>query len=240
MSPAKTEIPSLGGVNNSGGLFGKAGIASRGRAEGRSHVSSAARGTRGLTLLLGLGLDELARLISTRLGTKRLSGRSKPWFDGEKGHMELGDLITPEAVIPTLTAKSKKQVLQDLAEQAAELTGLGARGMFETLLQRERVGSTAVGRGIAIPHGQVAGLERILSVFARLHPAIDFEAPDEEPVDLVFLLLVPEHAGADHLKALARVSRLLRQPQSAERLRIAQDRATIYSILTEPAAMEPV
>src|SRR5262245_16248029 len=103
--------------------------------------------------------------------------------------MELGDLIMPEAVIPTLAAKNKKQVLQDLAERAAELTGLRTRDIFETLLQRERLGSTAVGRGIAIPHGQVAGLEQIFSVFARLHPAIDFEAPDEEPVDLVFLLL---------------------------------------------------
>jgi nitrogen PTS system EIIA component len=156
----------------------------------------------------------------------------------EKRHMELGDLIKPEAVIPTLAARNKKQVLQDLAEQAAALTKLNARDIFETLLQRERLGSTAVGRGIAIPHGQVAGLQRILSVFARLHPPIDFEAPDEEPVDLVFLLLVPEHAGADHLKALARVSRLLREPHSIERLRAAHDCATIYAILTQPTAVE--
>jgi PTS system nitrogen regulatory IIA component len=152
--------------------------------------------------------------------------------------MELGDLITPEAVIPTLAAKTKKQVLQELAERAAELTQLSAPDIFETLLQRERLGSTAVGRGIAIPHGQVAGLQRIVSVFARLHPPIDFEAPDEEPVDLVFLLLAPEHAGADHLKALARVSRLLRAPQSIDRLRAAHDRATIYAVLTQPTAVE--
>jgi PTS system nitrogen regulatory IIA component len=154
--------------------------------------------------------------------------------------MELGDLIQPEAVIPTLAAKNKKQVLQELAEHAAELTGLRARGIFETLLQRERLGSTAVGRGIAIPHGQIGGLQRILSVFARLQPAIDFEAPDDEPVDLVFPLLVPEHAGADHLKALARISRLLRAPQSIERLRAAHDRAAIYAILTQPTAVETV
>jgi PTS system nitrogen regulatory IIA component len=147
-------------------------------------------------------------------------------------------LITPEAVIPTFAAKSKKQVLQDLAEEAANLTKLHARDIFETLLQRERLGSTAVGRGIAIPHGQVAGLQRIVSVFARLQPPIDFEAPDEEPVDLVFLLLVPEHAGADHLKALARVSRLLREPQAIEMLRAAHDRATMYAILTEPTAVQ--
>jgi nitrogen PTS system EIIA component len=154
--------------------------------------------------------------------------------------MELGDLIMPEAVIPTFAARNKKQVLQDLAEHAATLTQLGARGIFETLLQRERLGSTAVGRGIAIPHAQIAGLERIVGVFARLHPPIDFEAPDEEPVDLVFLLLAPEHAGADHLKALARVSRLVRTPHASERLRAALDGAAIHAILTEPTAVEAV
>jgi PTS system nitrogen regulatory IIA component len=154
--------------------------------------------------------------------------------------MELGDLIIPEAVIPTFAARNKKQVLQDLAEHAATLTQLGARDIFETLLQRERLGSTAVGRGIAIPHGQIAGLERIVGVFARLQPPIDFEAPDEEPVDLVFLLLAPEHAGADHLKALARVSRLVRSPHASERLRAAHDSASIYAILTEPTAVEAV
>jgi len=152
--------------------------------------------------------------------------------------MELGDLISPEAVVPTLAATSKKQVLQDLAEKAADLTGLHGRDIFETLLQRERLGSTAVGRGIAIPHGRVAALQRIVSVFARLEQPIDFEAPDEEPVDLIFLLLAPEHAGADHLKALARISRLLREPQSIERLRSSHDRATIYSVLTQPTAVQ--
>src|SRR5262245_39270857 len=158
----------------------------------------------------------------------------------EKGHMELGDLIMPEAVIPTIAARSKKHVLQDLAEYAATLTQLRARDIFDTLLQRERLGSTAVGRGIAIPHGQIAGLERIVGVFARLQPAIDFEAPDEEPVDLVFLLLAPERAGADHLKALARVSRLVRSPHASERLRAAHDAASIHAILVEPTAVEAV
>jgi nitrogen PTS system EIIA component len=151
--------------------------------------------------------------------------------------MELGDLITPEAVIPTLRASNKKQVLQELSEKAAGLTGLDARDIFETLLQRERLGSTGVGRGIAIPHGRVAGLKSIVSVFARLEAPIDFEALDEEPVDLIFLLLAPEHAGADHLKALARISRLLREPQSIERLRASHDRAALYAVLTQPAAV---
>jgi PTS system nitrogen regulatory IIA component len=152
--------------------------------------------------------------------------------------MELGALITSDAIIPKLAAKTKKHALQDLADKAAALTGLDGRDILEALLQRERVGSTAVGRGIAIPHGRLAGLQRIVSVFARLAQPVDFEAPDEEPVDLIFVLLAPEHAGADHLKALARVSRLLREPQTIERLRSSHDRATLYSILIEPSTVQ--
>jgi PTS system nitrogen regulatory IIA component len=126
-------------------------------------------------------------------------------------------------------------VLQDLAQKASALTGIGAREILETLLQRENLGSTGVGRGIAIPHGRLAPLKSIVSVFARLEEPIDFEALDEEPVDLIFLLLAPEHAGADHLKALARISRLLREPTTIERLRASRDRAALYSVLTEPA-----
>jgi PTS system nitrogen regulatory IIA component len=150
--------------------------------------------------------------------------------------MDLSDLITPEAVIPTLKAKSKKQALQELAGKAAGLTGLDAHDIFEALLQREGLGSTGVGRGIAIPHGRLPGLRKIVSVFARLEEPIEFEALDGEPVDLVFLLLAPEHAGADHLKALARISRLLREPSSIAKLRASKDRAALFSVLTEPAA----
>jgi PTS system nitrogen regulatory IIA component len=150
--------------------------------------------------------------------------------------MDLTDLIAPEAVFPALKAKTKKQALEELAQRAARLTGLDGRDILETLLQRERLGSTGVGRGIAIPHGRVPALKRIVSVFARLDEGIDFEALDDEPVDLIFLLLAPEHAGADHLKALARISRLLREPSSIEKLRASKDRAAIYSVLTESAA----
>jgi nitrogen PTS system EIIA component len=149
--------------------------------------------------------------------------------------MELGDLLTPDSVIPSLKAKTKKQTLQELAEKAAEATGLAPRDVLETLLQRERLGSTGVGRGIAIPHGRLAALKRIYCLFARLETPIDFDALDDEPVDLIFLLLAPEHAGADHLKALARISRLLREPFTIERLRASRDRAALYSVLTEPA-----
>jgi nitrogen PTS system EIIA component len=151
--------------------------------------------------------------------------------------MELGDLLTLEAVIPSLKAKTKKQALQELAEKAAALTGLAARDILETLLQRERLGSTGVGQGIAIPHGRMTALKSILCIFARLEAPIEYEALDDQPVDLVFLLLAPEHAGADHLKALARISRLLREPQSIEKLRAAHDRAALYAVLTQPAAV---
>jgi len=149
--------------------------------------------------------------------------------------MDLADLITPEAIYPSLKAKTKKQALQELAQRAAALTGVDAREIFDTLLQREHLGSTGIGRGIAIPHGRVAALRNIVSVFARLEEPIDFDALDNEPVDLIFLLLAPEHAGADHLKALARISRLLREPSSIEKLRASKDRAALYSVLTEPA-----
>jgi PTS system nitrogen regulatory IIA component len=149
--------------------------------------------------------------------------------------MDLRDLIAPQAVMPSLKAKTKKHVLQELAQKAAALTGADGRQIFDTLLQRERLGSTGVGRGIAIPHGRLPTLKRIVSVFARLDEPIDFEALDGEPVDLIFLLLAPEHAGGDHLKALARISRLLREPATIERLRAAGSPAALYSVLTEPA-----
>lgn len=149
--------------------------------------------------------------------------------------MDLGDLIKPEGVISALKAKSKKQVLHELSHKAAELTGVDERAIFETLLQRERLGSTGLGRGIAIPHGKPPGLKHITCIFARLETPIDFEATDGEPVELVFLLLAPAEAGADHLKALARISRLLRDPLAIEKLKASRDRAALHAVLTEPA-----
>ncbi len=150
--------------------------------------------------------------------------------------MDLSDLVSPQGVIAPLRVASKKQLLQELAAKASPIAGLPERDIFETLLERERLGTTGVGHGIAIPHGKVAGLTRIHGLFARLDSPIDFEAIDDEPVDLVFLLLAPEGAGADHLKALARVSRLLRNQTVCEKLRGAEDRSAIYAILTEPSA----
>jgi PTS system nitrogen regulatory IIA component len=149
--------------------------------------------------------------------------------------MEIVDLLAPEAVIPALKASSKKQLLQELAHHAARLTQIPERRIFETLNERERLGSTGMGQGIAIPHGRLAGLTRIIGVFARLDTAVAYEAVDDQPVDLVFLLLAPEAAGADHLKALARVSRLLRNQATCEKLRAATKSEVLYALLTEPS-----
>lgn len=146
------------------------------------------------------------------------------------------DLITPKSIIANLRAGSKKQVLQELARRAAELTGQHERAVFDVLLERERLGTTGVGHGIAIPHGKLPSLDRVYGVFARLERPVDFDAIDEQPVDLLFLLLAPEAAGADHLKALARVSRLLRDASLCEKLRGADSADAIYALLTQQEA----
>ena len=116
------------------------------------------------------------------------------------------------------------------------MTGLDERKIFEILLQRERLGSTGIGHGVAIPHGKLPKIERIFGLFARLDKPIDFEALDGEPVDLVFLLLAPESAGADHLKALALIARLLRDSNNARKLRSARDSNALYAVLTATPA----
>jgi PTS system nitrogen regulatory IIA component len=150
--------------------------------------------------------------------------------------MPLNDLVAPNAILPALKVNGKKQALQELAAKAAELCGQNERMIFEILLQREKLGSTAVGNGIAIPHGKLPKLNRLFGVFARLERPIDFESLDGQAVDLVFLLLAPEGAGADHLKALARVARLLRDPEVAHKLRDSRDVEALYSVLALPSA----
>src|SRR5262245_43627950 len=147
--------------------------------------------------------------------------------------MEISDLLKPEAVISGLKASSKKQALQMLAKHAAQITGVNERTIFETLMERERLGTTGVGNGIAIPHGKLADFKRLYGLFAKLDKPIDFDAIDEQPVDLIFLLLAPEGAGADHLKALARVSRLLRDASTCEKLRGADTADGLYLLLTQ-------
>jgi len=150
--------------------------------------------------------------------------------------MHLSEIIASDAVFADVKAGSKKQLLQELSGLSSKQTGLDARLIFETLLQREKLGSTGLGNGMAIPHGKFAGLDRVYGFFARLPNPVEFEANDDQPVDLVFLLLAPESAGADHLKALARISRLLRDPGLVAKLRGTDTEDGLYAILTEPVS----
>ena len=148
--------------------------------------------------------------------------------------MDLCDLLAPDGIIAPLKVTSKKHALQELATIAAERTGLDSREIFNTLLQRERLGSTGLGRGIAVPHVKFAGLRNIVCLFARLEDSIDYESHDGEPVDLVFLLLAPDHASGDHLKALASISRVVREPSVLDALRNAPDVKGLRVALTRP------
>ncbi|QDZ02172.1 PTS IIA-like nitrogen regulatory protein PtsN [Nitratireductor mangrovi] len=150
--------------------------------------------------------------------------------------MDLSDLIEVSAVMPALKANSKKQLLQMLAEKASQITGIPEREVFDTILQRERLGSTGVGNGIAIPHGKLPGVEAITGLFARLETPVEFEALDDQPVDLVFLLIAPEGAGADHLKALSRIARVLRDPDTVAKIRGTKDAAAIHTFLASKPA----
>lgn len=150
--------------------------------------------------------------------------------------MPLTDIVAPNAIIPALKINSKKQAIQELAARAAKLCGQNERVIFETLLQREKLGSTGIGHGIAIPHGKLATLDKLFGLFARLERPVDFESLDGQPVDLIFMLLAPEGAGADHLKALARVARLLRDRDIAHKLRQLRDAEALYAVLTAPSS----
>ena len=150
--------------------------------------------------------------------------------------MTLDSLIDRQSVLANLKAPNKKQLLQELSHALAGRVAIDHRVIFETLLTREKLGSTGIGQGIAIPHGKLPSISRVYGLFARLSQPVDFESVDGQPVDLVFVLLAPEHAGADHLKALAKISRLLRDPAVVAKLRGTEDAEGLYAILTEPAA----
>lgn len=150
--------------------------------------------------------------------------------------MSLADLIVQDAVLPALKVNSKKQLLQELSAKAAQVTDLSEREIFDVILQRERLGSTGVGNGIAIPHGKLNSINNIVGVFARLDAPVDFEALDDQPVDLVFLLLAPEGSGADHLKALSRIARVLRDGDMVMKLRQTESASAIYAFLTDTPA----
>jgi PTS system nitrogen regulatory IIA component len=150
--------------------------------------------------------------------------------------MEIHDILAPSSVLTSVRATSKKQALQELAKHASLVTGLHNRTIFDVLLERERLGTTGVGRGIAIPHGKLSELERLHGIFAVLEQPIEFDSVDDQPVDLIFLLLAPESAGADHLKALARVSRLLRDSSFCDQLRATANAGDLFEVLTRGPA----
>jgi PTS system nitrogen regulatory IIA component len=153
----------------------------------------------------------------------------------ERGsRMELSDIIPREGVLFALRSGSKRHALSELASLAEGFVGVPQRRILDAVLEREKLGSTGIGNGVAIPHARLAEIDRPWGFFARLDRPLEFGAVDELPADLVFLLLTPAIAGADHLKMLARISRLLRQQATGEKLRGAPDAAAVHAILTEP------
>lgn len=150
--------------------------------------------------------------------------------------MALSSLLSSDSVLADLKPNGKKQLLQELSHKGAALSGRPERVIFDQLLQRERLGSTAIGQGVAVPHAAIPGLPHLIGVFARLSRPVDFEAVDGLPVDLVFLLLAPESAGADHLQALSRVARFFRSPAHVAMLRQADDSAALFAILTSESS----
>jgi PTS system nitrogen regulatory IIA component len=147
--------------------------------------------------------------------------------------MELSQIIGVDAVRAPLKATSKKRLLQDLADMAESVYRLDPAAVYKALMDREALGPTGVGRGVAIPHARFPGVPQVVGLFGRLEKPVDFEAIDRQPVDLVFVLLAPESAGADHLKALARVSRTLRSDAVCAKLRSTFDPSALYAILTD-------
>lgn len=145
--------------------------------------------------------------------------------------MQTSDLLSEHSVLSSLRVSGKDHAFEQIARAIGSLHGLDAKRIFQALREREQLGSTGVGAGIAIPHAKLPSLERIVGFFARLEKPIDFAALDEEPVDLMFVLVAPEAAGADHLRALANVARLLRDPVMAEKLRGTTEPTALYTLL---------
>ncbi|MBL8553109.1 MAG: PTS IIA-like nitrogen regulatory protein PtsN [Phenylobacterium sp.] len=149
--------------------------------------------------------------------------------------MNIGDLLDRTAISTRVSAANKKKALAVIAEIAARNFGLDAGDVLDALTEREAAGSTGVGHGVAVPHARLSGLERMRGVFVRLEAPIEFEAVDDQPVDLLFALFAPKDAGADHLRALARVSRLLRQSDLREQLRKARSADAVHALLVQDA-----
>ena len=149
--------------------------------------------------------------------------------------MIIGDLLDAGAIAPRVAATDKRQALSIIAELAARSCSLKAPKVFDALLEREALGPTGLGHGVAIPHAQIAGLDRLRGIFVCLEKPVDFGSVDDEPVDLLFALLAPKGQASDHLRALARVSRLLRQNRLREQLRNARNCDAILALLAQDA-----
>lgn len=147
--------------------------------------------------------------------------------------MELSSILKPEAVKVIAASTSKKRLLHDLGDLAAAAYGVKPEAAVEALLERETLGPTGVGHGVALPHARLTDIDRVVGAFILLERPIDFEAVDRQPVDVIFALFAPEEAGVEHLKALALVSRSLREAALCTKLRANTDPATLYTILTE-------
>jgi nitrogen PTS system EIIA component len=147
--------------------------------------------------------------------------------------MQLSTLLQPNAVKVFATVTSKKRLFQELGDIVASVCGMNAADTVDALQERESLGPTGVGHGVALPHARLDGLSRVTGVFLRLERPIDFDAVDRQPVDLVFALFAPRDSGVDHLKALALVSRTLRDPAICAKLRANTDAAALHAVLTE-------
>ncbi len=145
--------------------------------------------------------------------------------------MNISDIMTDKDVVIGVKVSTKRELLQELAGYASKVTGLDERTLFDTLLERENLGSTGFGAGTALPHGRFENLKKVQAVFFRLVTPIDYDAIDGKPVDLVFMLLSPEDSGADHLTALAKISRLLKNESVCSKVRKMADTEDIYSLL---------
>lgn len=152
--------------------------------------------------------------------------------------MQIGTILKPGAVKSISSCTSKKRLFHDLGELAEASHGLNATAVIEALIDREGLGPTGVGQGIALPHARIPDIDHVIGLFLRLEKPLNFEAVDRQPVDLVFALVAPEHAGVEHLKALALVSRTLRDPAICAKLRANSDPNTLYTILTEVNATQ--
>ncbi len=152
--------------------------------------------------------------------------------------MQLSGILRPEAVKVFSAASSKKRLFQEIGEVANGAYDLGAQATVEALLEREILGPTGVGHGVALPHARLAKLDAVVGIFVMLEKPIDFGAVDRQPVDIAFALFAPENAGVEHLKALALVSRTLREPSLCAKLRANPDASTLYAILTESQPLQ--